>query len=326
MLDKKCPYFGKCGGCVWQDLTEQEYIAKKESFIRRSFQDVNLSVDLSPLILIPTGTRRRVCLAFHKTHLGFNKAKTHEIVDINSCPLLTEGLNKTIPQIQKILPQLNSSGDIFLLDTPLGTDIHIKDKSTNLSLERLEILNQLAAFDSIVRLIYNDNPIFEKASLPDTADNFMQPSIEGEHTLIQLVTNCIKNEKTALDLFCGKGTFTIPLIEKGLKAMGYDCSDGVLNLGPNGIQRDLFRNPLTPTELKNIDLIVLDPPRSGALAQTQQIALSQVPTIVMISCNPKTAARDVKILTEAGWQIQTITPVDQFTYSNHVEIVVLLKK
>ena len=326
MLKQKCAYFGKCGGCVWQDLTDLEYIAKKESFILHAFQDVGLTIQLEPIILIPTGTRRRACFAFSGQHFGFNETKSHRIVDISTCPLLTQNINNSLPVLKQVVIQLKSSGDCFILDTPLGLDIHIKDKKGPPKLAQLEILSNLSQQQTIARVIYNDTPIFEKAPLPDTADSFLQPSLEGEQALSSLIMEGIGNAKNAFDLFCGKGTFTTPLLEKGLHVIGYDNSDAVLSLGDNGIQRDLFRNPLVPDELKTVDLAVLDPPRAGALAQVTQLSQSHIPTIIMVSCNPKTAARDIKILLDAGWKIQKITPVDQFTYSNHIELVCLLKK
>lgn len=326
MLKQKCAYFGKCGGCVWQDLTKQEYVAKKESFIRHAFQDVGLAVELEPIVLVPTGTRRRACFAFSGTHFGFNETKSHRIVDITACPLLTEKINNALSILQQTVAQLKSAGDCFVLDTPLGLDIHIKDKKGQPNLAQLEILSALNQQQSIARVVYNNTPIFEKAPLPDTADSFLQPSLEGEQALSRLIMEGIGNAKTAVDLFCGKGTFTLPLLEKGLHVVGYDNSDAVLGLGGNGVQRDLFRNPLIADEVKNIDLALLDPPRAGALAQVQQLAQSDIPTIIMVSCNPKTAAHDIKILTKASWKIQKITPVDQFTYSNHIELVCILKK
>lgn len=326
MLKEKCVYFGKCGGCVWQDLSQQDYIAKKESFIRHAFQDAGLSVTLEPMILIPTGTRRRACFAFSGSHFGFNESKSHKIVDITDCPLLTTTINNALPTLHQTTTQLKSAGDCFVLDTPSGLDIHIKDKKGQPKLAQLEILSALNQESSVVRVVYNNTPIFVKVPLPTTADSFTQPSLEGEQALIQLVLKNIGNAKTAVDLFCGKGTFTAPLLDKGLRAIGYDNADAVLNLGSNGAQRDLFRNPLTAEELNGIDLAVLDPPRAGALAQVTQLAQSMISNIIMVSCNPKTAARDIKILADAGWRIQKITPVDQFTYSNHIELVCVLKK
>ncbi len=326
MLKEKCVYFGKCGGCVWQDLSPKEYTAKKESFIRRAFQDVGLSIKLEPMILIPTGTRRRACFAFSGAHFGYNESKSHKIVDIDSCPLLTPALNKVLPILKTTVTQLKSAGDCFALGTSSGLDIHIKDKKGQPKLAQLEILNTLAGQENIVRVVYNNTPIFEKAPLTDTADSFAQPSLEGEQALIQIVTENVGNAKTAVDLFCGKGTFTKPLMQKGLCVMGYDNAVSVLGLGPYGQQRDLFRNPLTANELQGIDAVVLDPPRAGALAQVTQLAQSNVANIIMVSCNPKTAARDIKILMDAGWILQKVISVDQFTYSNHIEIVCILKK
>lgn len=326
MLKEKCPYFGKCGGCVWQDLSQQDYVAKKESFILHAFQDVGLQVKLRPMVLIPTGTRRRACFSFAGSHFGFNEAKSHKIVDINSCPLLTPTLNQILPILKQTIGKLKSAGDCFICEVPSGLDIHIKDKKGMPKLPELELLTALSTESSIIRITYNDTPIFEKTPLPIMADSFSQPSQEGEDALIQLMMKNIGHAKKALDLFCGKGTFTKPLLEKGLTVKGYDNSDSVLTLGQYGIQRDLFRNPLIPDELQGIDLAVLDPPRSGALAQVQQLAMTNIPKIIMISCNPKTAARDIKILVDHGWVVDTITPVDQFTYSNHIELVAVLNK
>jgi len=326
MLEKKCAYFGQCGGCVWQDLTKQEYLTKKELFITRAFQDARLNINLEPIVLIPTGTRRRTSFAFIKNHFGFNENKSHKIVDIDACPLLTKTINNALPVIKKTLGQLKSCGDIFILDTPFGLDIHIKTKTGIPNLEQLEILSTLSQEPTIARTMYNNTPVFEKAPLPGIADNFLQPSLEGEETLIRLVLEAAKGHKKAVDLFCGKGTFTTPLLNKGIATIGYDSSDAVLALGTHGVQQDLFRIPLTANELNGIDLAILDPPRAGALAQTIQLANTDIKTIVMISCNPKTCARDIKILVDAGWHIKKMIPVDQFTYSNHIELVTILEK
>ena len=85
--------------------------------------------------------------------------------------------------------------------------------------------------------------------------------------------------------------------------------------------RDLFRRPLLAAELAGFDAVVLDPPRQGAQAQTQELARSKVPRIVYVSCNPSTFARDARALLAGGYRIDTVTPVDQFRFSPHVELV-----
>ncbi len=85
--------------------------------------------------------------------------------------------------------------------------------------------------------------------------------------------------------------------------------------------RDLFRRPVLPQELAKVDAVVFDPPRQGAEAQARQLAASKVRLVVGVSCNAATFARDARILTDGGYRLTRVTPVDQFRYSSHVELV-----
>ena len=328
MFAKKCSYFGLCGGCVWQNLSRADYIAKKEAFIRRAFLDVGMdNIPLKPVVLLPTGIRRRACFAFYQGHFGFNEAQSHKIIEIESCPLLLNEINKLIPDLRQLVQKLGGAGDCFVLKTEAGVDIHLKDGKGMPDLTRLELLGSLAQNPSVVRLMYNNTPIFEKIPLSQRADTFLQPSAEGEKTLIDLVLRNVGSAKKAVDLFCGSGTFTRPLAEAGLFVIGYDNeAESVSSLKEMGRVRDLFRNPVLSDELKDVDLAVVDPPRAGAKEQVLQLAKTDIPKIIMVSCSPKTGARDIKILTESGWYLSEVIPVDQFTYSNHIEIVALLEK
>ncbi|MGN0919569.1 MAG: class I SAM-dependent RNA methyltransferase [Alphaproteobacteria bacterium] len=328
MLKQKCPFFGLCGGCLWQGLPEAEYLSKKEIFIRRAFADAGLTeIPLKPIILLPTGIRRRASFAFYQGHFGFNEARSHKIVEVDACPLLVPKINALIPKLRTLVQQLGGAGDCFVLKTDAGVDVHIKDGKGLPDLKRLEILGTLAVNPDVVRLMYNNTPIFEKMPLIYQADTFLQPSAEGEKALVDLVLKNVGPAKRAVDLFCGYGTFTRPLVGAGISVVGYDAdARSVSTLGPMGIQRDLFRNPLTASELTEFDLAVLDPPRAGAKEQVLQLTETKIPRIIMVSCAPKTGARDIKILMDAGWHLTEITPVDQFTYSNHIEIVAALEK
>jgi 23S rRNA (uracil1939-C5)-methyltransferase len=91
-------------------------------------------------------------------------------------------------------------------------------------------------------------------------------------------------------------------------------------------RRDLFKNPLLAAELKGFDAVVFDPPRQGAQAQARELAAGKVPVVVAVSCNATTFARDLRLLLDGGYRLTTVTPVDQFRYSAHVEIVARLQK
>ena len=122
-------------------------------------------------------------------------------MEIKSCPLLKKSLNKALPVIREVIKKLGTSGDVFLLETFAGLDIHIKDKSGIPDLEKLEILTPLNQYPEIARLIYNDTPIFEKGLYGNSgADDFAQPSLEGEQALVRLVMGASQNATKAVDL------------------------------------------------------------------------------------------------------------------------------
>ena len=90
--------------------------------------------------------------------------------------------------------------------------------------------------------------------------------------------------------------------------------------------RDLFERPLTLKELKGFDAIVFDPPRAGALMQATEIARSRAPVVIGVSCNPVSFARDAAVLRDGGYELTEVTPVDQFVYSSHVELVGVFRR
>jgi 23S rRNA (uracil1939-C5)-methyltransferase len=90
--------------------------------------------------------------------------------------------------------------------------------------------------------------------------------------------------------------------------------------------RDLFARPLSASELRRFDAVVFDPPRAGARAQAEELAGSAVSVIAAVSCNPSTFARDARILAAGGYRLERVTPVDQFLWSPHLELVAIFRR
>jgi 23S rRNA (uracil1939-C5)-methyltransferase len=86
-------------------------------------------------------------------------------------------------------------------------------------------------------------------------------------------------------------------------------------------RRDLYRRPFLAAEIERFEAVVFDPPRQGAEAQARELAKSKVPVVIAVSCNPATFARDATILAGGGYRLASVTPIDQFRHSAHVEIV-----
>jgi 23S rRNA (uracil1939-C5)-methyltransferase len=166
---------------------------------------------------------------------------------------------------------------------------------------------------------------------------FLQAVPEAEQAMIDLVTAALGKSRNVGDLFCGLGTLTLPIARKA-RVLAYDADRTAIatlneaqrkNQGLKPIKagpRDLFRDPLSPMEMKDLDAVVLDPPRAGAKAQCERLAGTKIKRVVMVSCSPATLARDLRILMDGGYRLDAVTPIDQFLYSPHLEAVAMLSR
>jgi 23S rRNA (uracil1939-C5)-methyltransferase len=167
--------------------------------------------------------------------------------------------------------------------------------------------------------------------------SFLQATEAAEAILAGLVTQALAGCRRVADLFCGIGPFALRLAEvAAVRAFDSDkaavaaltrAHHKTRGLKPvEAARRDLFREPLTVHELDGLDGLVFDPPRAGADAQAREIARSRVATVVAVSCEPKTFARDAGILIAGGYRLAAVTPVDQFAFSTHVELVGVFRR
>ena len=174
-------------------------------------------------------------------------------------------------------------------------------------------------------------------------NGFLQPSVDGEALLQDLVIEGLGDVVTAkggriADLYCGVGTFALPLAAArkhvlavdGIAAQAGALATAAGRAGLGGRLstdvRDLKMEPLMPNELNEFDAVIFDPPRAGAKVQVEELANSTVPCIIAVSCNPATLGRDLRILIDAGYRLDKVTPVDQFPMTHHAEAVAVLHR
>ena len=256
---------------------------------------------------------------------------------------------------RKIETRRLSGGDVAVTEAVNGIDL-LLDLSQDLSLEhRMTIFEMVSAFSDIIRVSFRSRPemlpepVIEKTApyidiagyqvfIP--AGTFLQPSFEGERALTGLVMKYAEGCRGKIaDLFCGVGTFSYPLSRlPGAKITAVDSSPALLegfrrSLNKNQIsdieivEKNLFKYPLDTRELSAFELVVFDPPRAGALAQVKNLAALPIAArparLIAVSCNPESFVRDARILREVGYILREVTLVDQFTYSEHSEVVAL---
>jgi len=159
---------------------------------------------------------------------------------------------------------------------------------------------------------------------------FTQPTAEGEALLAARALDAIAGGARVLDLFSGLGAFALRAAEHAeVWALDGDAEMlAALKAGADGAQlavqvtrRDLLRTPLAALEMKRFDAAIFDPPRAGARLQTAELARSRLARIAAVSCDAATFARDARALIDAGFKLTRVSPIDQFRFSPHVEIV-----
>ncbi|MBV9556766.1 MAG: class I SAM-dependent RNA methyltransferase, partial [Pseudolabrys sp.] len=279
--------------------------------------------------------------------VGYTAARSHQIVPIDHCPILAPGMAGTIETAWDIATALTFTQkplDIQVTATANGLDIDVRGSGA-LSPDRMSALAQVAAKRRLARLTRHGEIVVQNAPPQITMGratvvlppgSFLQATAAGEDALAKLVIAGIGKTKAVADLFCGVGPFALRLAETARVTAADSDAAAIAALtrasGADGLKpivaakRDLFRNPLTAGELKTFDAVVFDPPRQGAEAQSREIAKSSVPTVAAVSCDAVTFARDARILIDGGYTLTAVTPVDQFRYSPHVEIVATFKK
>lgn len=311
MKTKRCPFFNLCGGCKY-DFLADNYRDEKLSVLPK----LNYTCDA---IWGGAGTRRRADFAFLNGHFGFFKKQSKDIVDVVHCPNLMEEINAILPAVSK-LPWVGS-GSVLITKCENGIDIVVDSIVPHFGAEFKSAVEKLPS--QIIRFVWNDK-IVRKYNDPEIKFNdkilnypphaFLQPTIDTEQILRDLVVKHVGKAKHVADLFCGLGNFTFATGATGFDIVG------------NGIQRDLFKKPLSVSALNKYDVVIMDPPRSGALAQSKELAKSDVKKIIYVSCNPNTFVRDKDILIKSGYKTTTLIPVDQFVGSEHWEIFGVFEK
>jgi 23S rRNA (uracil1939-C5)-methyltransferase len=348
-----CPHFGVCGGCAIQHWNEQRYRAWKRDLVVETLAQMKIACEVFPLVDAHGTGRRRITLhARMGTHkvlkLGFAAAGSHDIIPVDRCPILAPGLSGAIDAAWALAEPLISIGkplDIQITATNSGLDVDVRG-SGPLSTAMIGRLSRVAEQHRLARLTRHGELVLMRsppvvsigtAQVALPPGSFLQATVEGEERLAALASAHCKRGKYIADLFCGVGPFALRLAAKS-RIAAFDSDAGAVAAlqkaatSTSGLKpvkadaRDLFRRPLMPQELRDYDTVVFDPPRQGAQAQATQLAASRIPVVVAISCNVTTFARDAKILTDGGYKIEGVTPVDQFRHTPHVELVAKFRR
>jgi 23S rRNA (uracil1939-C5)-methyltransferase len=349
-----CQHFGTCGGCSLQDMPAADYAAAKRAAVQAALMKAGVNAEVLPPVIVPPKSRRRAVFKIKSLaeglHIGFHGARSHTVIDMHQCEILTPGLFALVGELRKRLEpvfNIGEAADLDITQTGTGFDAALRWKRNLVPGLSAQLAKALEGA-GIARLTLNGETVFE-TDIPSIVlgditvrlppGTFLQSTREGEQALQERVLKITGKAKAVADLFSGVGTFALPLARKArVHAVEQDApalaalaaaakafapvGGGAKGLKPVTTEkRDLFKLPLLPAELVAYDAVVLDPPRAGAEAQARTLARSKVPVIAYVSCDAVTFARDAAILTAGGYKIGTVAPIDQFLWSSHIELV-----
>ncbi len=343
-----CPYYAQCGGCKFQHWKQEPYQQWKRALVVNALKAQGINVKVDDVIDAHGAGRRRVSLHVRQVEniwrAGYMEARSHDLVAIESCPVMVPQLNKA-PQIAAAFGPLMNSCDVAITLADNGLDVAVKAERDAVT-KRIAAFNEIMQKFNVARISVNGEVAAQdrvptirvgKAEVQLPVQSFLQATQAGEATLVKLVRAGLEKSKRVLDLFCGVGPFAFQIAEthkvhaidldKPAIAAMLQAARFTVGLKPLTAEaRDLFDNPLVPAELNEFDAVVFDPPRAGAEEQSKNLAKSKVKRVIAVACDVTSFARDAAILVRAGYKLEKVTPVDQFKYTAHVEIVGLFKR
>ena len=350
--------YAECGVAPLQHWADEPYLAWKREVVIQTLAREGIETEVEATVAVPQASRRRLALHARsgpggRVLLGFKARRSWRLVELTDCPVSDPALTAALPALAKVAapflghPKSAPTLHVTLTDTGLDVDVTgVEKKSGGLTADVTARAIAAAAEAGLARLSLDGDTLvmarqpritFGRATVPLPPAAFLQAAPAAEAAMVSRAVEAVRGAKKVADLFCGAGTFTFPLAEVAsvIAADSSAASIAALKAGVSTAQglktieaqaRDLFRRPLSPYDLKGCEAIVLDPPRAGALEQTQQLPGTKASVVVGVSCNPQTFARDARVLIDAGFRLEKVTPIDQFLWSAHVELVGVFRR
>lgn len=348
-IDAECGHFKSCGGCSVQQLELTPYLEWKRQTLVDAFAAENLSPDIAACIPCAPSSRRRVTFSLERPNadieIGF--IGQGDFVAINQCSILLPVISSHLEEFKTLGAMVMRGRDGLQLSVAAcdnGLDLNFlieKEPSESMISDLVRAVAKTPFIRASINgaiAVERERPFvkFAQAQVQIPPDQFLQAVESSEAKMAELVMRHLKGQKKLLDLFCGCGTFTLRLAKQS-RVHGVEHEANALaalqnaqmtdGLKPITVEkRDLLDAPITSKELSRFDGICLDPPRAGAQAQIKEIIGSNISKIAYVSCNPTTLARDAATLVKSGYELKSVTPIDQFQYSPHVEAVALFSK
>ncbi|MEP6652874.1 MAG: class I SAM-dependent RNA methyltransferase [Myxococcales bacterium] len=325
-VEPACPLFGTCGGCQLQHLAYPRQLDWKTTVVRELVAPLGLDHLVAPCVGSPRvfGYRSKITphhdrpRAGESLAIGFLKVgRKHQVVDVPRCPLATDGINERLPELRAEIAATAPLGR-------LGASFLIREASSGVTTDPDARVTERVGdleLEFFAREFFQNNPFL----LPRLVDFVVEAAAAGGAPVL-------------VDTYTGSGLFALAAARRFSSVVGVEVSPGAVRAARDNAQRNNITNARFVTSdaariFAEVTVsgdeaaVIVDPPRKGCGdAFLSQLAAFGPATIVYVSCNPETLARDCDVLQRAGYQVEALQPFDMFPQTRHLECVAVLKR
>ena len=337
-IQPPCPYFTKCGGCTLQNLAYNDTLEYKVKKIKNIFKKNKIDINLEIIANSnPYNYRNKISLKVINGKIGFFENSTHQLVEIDGCIISNQALNKCIPLIEK-MNIIN--GSITIRCNQNEEILIIIESQDNLKIDIDSLKKEIKLVGIIIndKTFYGENYLFERINnvlFKISYDSFFQVNPSVASKLFQIAKDNISLNDKVLDLYCGVGTLSLMAAANAKSVVGIEIVpnailNAIFNASINSVDNTCFVLNDVSEAVSKISLdfnkVIVDPPRRGLTKEAIEVLLKIRPEkIIYVSCDPQTLVRDCKLLSE-NYDIEKSYVLDMFSYTYHVETVLILKK
>ncbi len=362
-VEPVCPVFGSCGGCQWQHIGYESQLSAKHDILADALWRIGRLEDVEVGSAVgsprPYGWRTAVELAFAVRNgavtVGFHSRRGSDIVPISACPVATDPINARLPRLAEAIGAagIEADGEIRLV-AGIGGRVaaHLSsERSSSVGERRAERFIRAVDVTGLEVTTRHGTSVFgapavmypgwdgaNEVGLLCRASSFVQANPDANRALIDLLMASGVAGTDVLELYCGVGNLTVPMAAararvtavEASRASVQDARNTAETMGLSGVSfiagraEEVVGRP--SIRRAKFDVLVLDPPRTGARPVVERIGGLSVREIVYISCSPPTLARDLALLSEGGWRPVSIVALDMFPQTFHIEAVCRLAR
>jgi 23S rRNA (uracil1939-C5)-methyltransferase len=355
-----CPYVQRCGGCPWQQITYEGQLRAKEALVYEQLRRIGgmTEIPLQPIIPSPQEWRYRHRIRLRvegNSRLGFSPPRSHEVVEIETCLIawndvathlraVREWLSSLRTPLKKIELTISKSRVaereqiLLVIGDARGAFHPADDQACRRLLAAQEAIAGVMLRGEKWRRTWGEATVLfsiADKTLVAPAGVFTQVNLAANQTLVEtLVQLCgVHNEHRLVELYCGVGNLSIPLARRAQTLIGVEQNGtAVAAARANAARANLVNTQFVHASAKEGvrqlltqgvqgDIIVLDPPRTGAAEVIDELPRFGAAAIVYVSCDPATLARDLRRLHQHGYRLRTVQPLDMFPQTYHVETI-----